>query len=132
MLKIIVVGKAGEFSSLVDGYMQRLRKSELVEVRDNNEILPKIKDEFVIVCDEKGKQMGSGEFAELLKEKENNGIKVVFVVGEAHGLSSEVRERADLLLSFSKMTFTYQMSRLVLLEQIYRAFCANKGIDYQK
>lgn len=87
-------------------------------------------DEYVIALDEKGKEMTSTEFAELLRSQEEMGISVCFVIGGAFGLSDSVKSRANIKLSFSKMTFTHQMIRLFLLEQIWRGICIIQGKEY--
>jgi len=81
---------------------------------------------------ENGKDISSRKFAELLKEKEISGKNICFVIGGAYGLGENILERANLKLSLSKVTFPYKLARLILLEQIYRAYCTNKGINYQK
>ncbi len=81
------------------------------------------KDDFVLVLDVAGKMLSSEELASLLEQKGLAGqSNIALLIGGAYGLSERVRERADLRLSFSRMTFTHQMIRLLLVEQIYRAF----------
>lgn len=80
-------------------------------------------DDFVIVLDVTGKMLASEDLAELLQEKALQGkSNISIVIGGAYGLSDEVKNKADFCLSFSKLTFTHQMIRLLLFEQIYRAF----------
>jgi 23S rRNA (pseudouridine1915-N3)-methyltransferase len=86
--------------------------------------------EFLIVLDEHGKEFSSVEFSKMLKEKNEEGINLCFVIGGPFGLSKEVKQRAGLILSMSKMTLTHQMIRLLLLEQLYRGFCIWKGKEY--
>jgi len=94
-------------------------------------ILKTIKeDEFVFVLDEGGRQYGSVEFAELISEKKDLGTTITFVIGGPFGLDMDVKKRADVLFSMSKMTFTHQMIRLFLLEQIYRGLCIIHGKEY--
>lgn len=86
---------------------------------------------FVIALDEKGTGVSSKDFAKMLEEKKDLGVgEIIFVIGGAYGLSDGVRKRADKILSFSKMTFTHQMIRVILLEQIYRAFTIIVGKEY--
>jgi len=85
---------------------------------------------FVVALDETGREKSSAEFAEFLKGFEDRGEAVIFVIGGPYGLSKEVKERADLTLSLSRMTFTHQMVRLFLLEQIYRGICIIHGKEY--
>ncbi len=87
-------------------------------------------DSFVVVLDERGKEFNSKEFGMLLGKQKDSGVKITFVIGGPFGLSDEVKRRANLLLAFSKMTFTHQMIRLFLLEQIYRGFAIIHNREY--
>ncbi len=85
----------------------------------------------LIVLDVYGKNMSSEELAADIDKLGLEGkSNITFLIGGAFGLSKEVRQAADELLSFSKMTFTHQMVRLLLVEQIYRAFKINRGEKY--
>ena len=80
-------------------------------------------DKFVVLFDEKGKEYSSEEFAVFLNKRMLSGIKnLVFVVGGPYGFSQKVYDRADMKLSLSQLTFSHQMVRLIIVEQIYRAF----------
>lgn len=97
------------------------------------EILAKIgenPDDFIIVLDEHGKEFSSVDFSKMIGENKNRGGSLTFVIGGPYGLSAEVKKRASLLFSLSKLTFTHQMIRLFLLEQIYRGFCILSGKEY--
>ena len=86
---------------------------------------------YLIVLDVYGKNLSSEELAAKIDSLALNGKShITFLIGGAFGLSQEVRQAADLLLSFSNMTFTHQMVRLLLVEQIYRAFKINRGEKY--
>ena len=86
---------------------------------------------FLIVLDVKGKLLSSEALAKELAGLALQGRSdLTFLIGGAFGLSQAVRERADLRISFSPMTFTHQMVRLLLYEQIYRAFKINRGEKY--
>ena len=86
---------------------------------------------YLIVLDVYGKNLSSEELAAKIDELALAGKShITFLIGGAFGLSQEVRQAADLLLSFSNMTFTHQMVRLLLVEQIYRAFKINRGEKY--
>lgn len=88
---------------------------------------------YVIALDVKGKSLSSEGLAERLSELALGGkSEVVLIIGGSLGLSQEVLERADLRLSFSAMTFPHQMMRVILLEQIYRAFKINRNETYHK
>lgn len=94
----------------------RQRESERIE-----KILPK--NGKLILLDEAGEQFTSPVFAELLgRYRDNSTPEILFAIGGAYGFSSELRSRADKLISLSKMTFTHQMIRPFFLEQLYRAF----------
>ena len=86
---------------------------------------------YLIVLDVYGKNLSSEELAVKIDSLALNGKShITFLIGGAFGLSQEVRQAADLLLSFSNMTFTHQMVRLLLVEQIYRSFKINRGEKY--
>ena len=88
---------------------------------------------FKVVLDSRGRQFTSEKMADLLERWEQQGIKQVsFLIGGALGLSAEVVQEADLLFSLSKMTFTHDMTRLILMEQLYRAFTIKAGEKYHK
>lgn len=86
---------------------------------------------YVILLDVIGKQLSSPDLAAKLDELALAGNShITFVIGSAFGYTDALRKRADLALSFSKMTFTHQMIRLLLIEQIYRAFKISRGEKY--
>ena len=97
-------------------------------------ILSKMKpDSFVITLEICGKSLSSEEFAQKLKEISQIGHnEIVFVIGGANGLDPSVSSRADFKLSFSKMTFTHQFARVLLYEQVYRAFKINNNEAYHR
>ncbi len=83
-----------------------------------------------IVLDEKGKSMNSVQFAHFLQEYDQNGAPVQFVIGGAMGLSASTKTKATHLLRLSDLTLPHQLARVVLLEQLYRAFSIMKGKKY--
>jgi 23S rRNA (pseudouridine1915-N3)-methyltransferase len=88
---------------------------------------------YRITLDSRGKQLSSEEFASLLMELENRAVKTVsFIIGGPLGLAEEQLYKADLVLSLSAMTYTHDMTRLILLEQIYRAYTIKAGTSYHK
>lgn len=88
---------------------------------------------YVICLGDKGKEMTSKEFARFLGGREGEpGRPPVFVVGGFLGLADRIVEKADLVLSLSRLTFSHELSRVVLLEQVYRALAINKGRPYAK
>lgn len=154
-IKIIALGKIKEkfLKDGIDEFLKRLTPYasveivELtpVEIRDDNltqkvleqegeKILANIKnDSFVITMEILGKQLSSEDFAQKINEISMSGIsELVFVIGSSCGLSPIVSNRANFKLSFSKMTFLHQFARLLLVEQIYRAFKILKGETYHK
>ncbi len=109
-------------------YKERDRQKE----KEGESILKHIKtDDVVFLLDEKGDNPTSRDFAQFFQKKMNAGTKqMVLVIGGAFGFSKEVYDRSNGLLSFSKMTFSHEMIRLFMLEQIYRAFTILKGESY--
>jgi 23S rRNA (pseudouridine1915-N3)-methyltransferase len=87
-------------------------------------------NDIIISLDEKGKDLSSIEFSNMLQKFKNSGENLTFVIGGPYGLSDEVRKNSNTILSFSRLTFTHQMIRLLLLEQIYRGFCIMTGKEY--
>lgn len=151
MLKIrfVWVGKTRNknWKALQDDYLKRLShfaRCEIVEVKDaagpaateieGNDLLAKVNQTpFVILLDVSGRTLSSRELAAELEKWRNSGLReIAFVIGGAQGASPQVAERADLKLSLSFLTFTHEMTRVVLIEQIYRAFTIIKGFPYQK
>ncbi len=102
--------------------------------KEGEKILARIPQNASVValCIE-GKQWSSEELAAFVNRQPNQGIShIVFMIGGSYGLSPAVKARADVKLSFSKMTFPHQLFRVLLTEQIYRAFQINKGSPYHK
>jgi 23S rRNA (pseudouridine1915-N3)-methyltransferase len=107
---------------------------ELIKTTEGERLLAKItSDTYVIALAIDGKSLTSEQFAEELDKLATYGkSKVAFVIGGSNGLSEDVLRRADLKLSFSSFTFPHQLMRLILIEQIYRAFKINRGEPYHK
>lgn len=84
----------------------------------------------LVLCDERGKEMRSMEFAKWLEGLQTRARRLVMVIGGPYGFSEAVYKRADCMVSLSRMTFSHQMVRLVLAEQIYRACTIIKGEPY--
>ena len=115
---------------------ESLSEKEMIMIKDKegDKILAKIKDNsYVIALAIEGKMLSSEELAEKIN---NLGItgksNIAFVIGGSLGLSDSVLKRADYKLSFSKMTFPHQLMKLILLEQIYRAYRITTGAPYHK
>lgn len=127
-LQLIEVADEKAPESLSDADM------ELVKKKEADRILAKVSpDAHVIALAIEGKMKTSEEFAASLESLATYGkSKVVFVIGGSLGLHSSVLQRADELLSFSKMTFPHQLMKLILLEQVYRGFRIVRGEPYHK
>jgi len=95
-------------------------------------ILKRLKaGDAIILLDERGKQLSSVEFSQSLSKRMSSGLKrLCFVIGGPYGFSREVYDRADGMLSLSRMTFTHEMVRLFFIEQIYRAMTIQRGEPY--
>ncbi len=154
-VKILWVGKTknSPIRSLTEDYLGRVRRMvsvEIVEIRDrakarnlgknervaaeDAEILRRLTgQDRVIVLDESGNQLSSAEFAGWFGDEQNRGTKqVAFVIGGPEGTGRAVSGRADLKLSLGMMTWTHEMCRVLLLEQIYRACCILRNIPYHR
>lgn len=143
------VGKTKDknWRALQTEYLSRLLhfvKCEITEVKDalphetkeieGNRILEKVNhSSFVCLLDVKGRSISSPELAKEIEKWQNRGLKeITFIIGGAEGVSSEVVERADFSLSLSFLTFTHEAARVILLEQLYRAYTIIRGFPYQK
>lgn len=143
--RFLWVGKTKDknWRALQEEYFARLShfaRCEIVELKDSGKeiegklILDKLNQStFVCLLDVKGRSISSHDLAANLENWQNRGLKeVTFIIGGAEGVASEVVERADNSLSLSFLTFTHEMARVVMLEQLYRAFTIIKGFPYQK
>lgn len=154
-IKIIALGKIKEkfLKDGIDEFLKRLMpyasveiiEIPAIEIKDENLTAKVLKDEgqkilshikpqsFVITMEIKGRMLSSEEFAGKIVELTNEGIsEIIFVIGSSCGISPIVSERANFKLSMSKMTFLHQFARLILIEQIYRAFKIIKHETYHK
>ena len=109
-------------------------REEQIKSREASRVLGKVKDgDYLIVLDVKGAKKSSEEFAEVLKNCMISGnSSITFVIGGSLGLAPELIRKANVRLSLSDMTFPHQLTRLILLEQIYRAFKIINGEPYHK
>lgn len=140
MIKIIAGGKKNTDWVLeaVAEYEKRLRKPfdvswNFLEEEKLEKYLsswPFSGKEFVIVCDERGVNLSSPEFSEKLVSAFASGREVVILIGGAYGFSDAVRERADLVWSFSRLVFPHRLCRVMVAEQIYRASQIASGGPY--
>ena len=156
-IKIYAIGKIKDFYKTgCDEYLKRINpycKIEVIELKDepiserpSEAEITKAKDiegdrvlkilkpsEYLIGLDLNKKELDSVAFSEyLMKKIEDNGSQVSFVIGGSYGLSDKLKERVSDSLSLSKFTFLHQMTRLILLEQIYRAFKIINNETYHK
>ncbi len=111
-----------------------LKNENLVKKTEANSIREKIQgNEFIVALERKGRQMGSEKLAAFFHRKMLHSIgTITFVIGGPSGLSDDFLQQSDMLLSLSKMTFPHEMTRVILLEQIYRAFTILRGEKYHK
>ena len=157
-ITVLAVGKIKEkyFTGAVEEYAKRLSRFcrlELVEVADEKtpdgagraqELQIRIKEgerilqklpgsSFVVALAIDGRMLDSVELSRQMERWNVNGIShITFVIGGSLGLSPQVLERADMKLSFSKMTFPHQLMRVILLEQVYRSYMIRSGAHYHK
>lgn len=155
-IKIYAIGKIKEkyLNDGINEYLKRLKpytKIEIIELKDEpcddttssilkakniegERVLKLLRsDEYLIALDLGKKQFKSEEFAKYLTEKFiKGGSNISFVIGGSYGLSDALKNRANDSISLSEMTFLHQMTRLILVEQIYRAFKINNNEVYQK
>lgn len=150
MIKIITVGKIKEkyLIDAINEYLKRLSKYtkiNLIEVPDENfditktletekkSILKYVSEkDYIITMEIEGKELSSIEFAKKIDEIQINNSNICFIIGGSYGLSDEIKKMSNFKLSFSKMTFPHQLFRLILLEQIYRAYKINNNESYHK
>ena len=141
-LRIAWIGKTKEpaIRELTAEYLKRLSRYAQVESHElpDEAALLKLTEKSAgrtrpafILLDQRGRQFSSEEFAELLRDQQDRGTQyVLFGVGPADGFTQEARQAADLVLSFGKITLAHELARVVLLEQLYRAFTILKGHPY--
>jgi 23S rRNA (pseudouridine1915-N3)-methyltransferase len=109
-----------------------IQDSRILMEKEAEQFLKFIKDEdFLVLCDERGRLLTSVEMAEMISKKMTDSTKrMIFLVGGAFGVSDAIRKRSNFILSLSKMTFSHQMIRLFLTEQVYRAYTIIKNEKY--
>lgn len=137
-LRILSVGKTKEdwLEIAIAEYLKRLQSSTVIEfvfVKNDEQLEALVEKEEAVVClDSTGQMMTSEKFSSfLIKQLETNGSRLAFVIGGAEGLPPNLKKKYP-LISFSPMTFTHQIIRLILVEQIYRAIEIDKGSRYHK
>jgi len=141
-LQLLMIGKSrrAEMCAILDDYVNRIRHScplEIVEVRDDNAALKKLeaadRAATAILLDAGGRAMDSKGLAKWLGDLRDRGARqVIFVCGNADGFSGSLRGRVPQKLSLSAMTLSHELARIVLAEQLYRAFAILSGSPYPK
>ena len=154
-IKVIVIGKTKEgwikegilhYQKLLKKYVQlemlEIKEEKITKSRESQTILDREAEKILrymekpslcIALDVRGKNLSSESFAKLLEKNLSRGYgEFSFILGGALGLSRKVLDACPIKLSLSQMTFTHEMSRIILLEQIYRAFSILKGTKYHK
>lgn len=150
-LKLISVAKKSDnaYTELCNEYWKRLQNYGVkceVKVLENKTVTQNINhnkesengliikelgaNDFVVALDETGQQFNSIAFANMLQTTMNKTSKITFVIGGAYGLNEEIRKRANAVISLSALTFPHQMVRLILAEQLYRAFSILRNEKY--
>ena len=140
MIKIISGGKknAPEYEVLIGEYQKRCKKPfdfsfEFHEEEKLAKLLEKwdfASRDFIILADERGKNLSSPEFSKLLEKNFNSSKNIIIIIGGAYGVSEETRKKADFIWSFSNLVFPHQLARLIVSEQIYRAQEISRGGNY--
>lgn len=153
-LSFVWVGKtrSAPIRSLLDDYLERLAKFAPVSVTvareasnstadpghilqaEAEQLMAGIKEGgVVVVLDERGRQMSSQELADYVEKQMQSGVKQIsFLVGGHAGVHASVKERANLKLSLGRMTLTHEMARVLLTEQVYRAFTIIRNLPYKQ
>ena len=139
----VVVGKIKEsfYREAVAEYVKRISRFAKVEIKElpegvnpeaeADEILRAVKG-YTIALAVEGEKLSSEKLATKLKKLTDAGKEITFIIGSSCGLSDKVKQAADYKLSFSDMTFPHQLMRVILAEQVYRAFMINAGSTYHK
>lgn len=151
MIKIITVGSLKEryLKEAIEEYQKRIKKYtdiEIIEVKDEG-LLPSMQamekesekiekhiseKEYIITLEIEGKQFTSEEFSRKIEDIQMINSNITFIIGGSYGIDQSIKEKAKTHLSFSKMTFPHQLFRVLLLEQIYRAFKIMNNESYHK
>lgn len=151
MIKILTVGQIKEkyLKDAIEEYKKRISKYtniQIIEVKDEGLVEEqkaiKLEEEkltkyisdkdYIITLEIEGKQYTSPEFAKKIDQILIENSNLVFIIGGSYGLSNEIKNKSKMHLSFSQMTFPHQLFRVLLLEQIYRAYKINNNESYHK
>ncbi len=144
MISILSIGRNKMFKPQEIEYLSRINRfvrAEVVEVKEDKSqreeevirkegaaLLARIKDKKFFALDQKGISMTTESFAQLI----HGCNDLILVIGGANGLSDEVKKRAEKTISLSAMTFTHEIARILILEQVYRALTIERGMKYHK
>ena len=140
-LRLLMLGKTRlpEMRAILDDYAKRIGRScpiEITEVRDGDAALKKLDADraaTVVLLDAAGKTLDSNALAKWLGELRDRGAReLIFLCGDADGFPDALRQRAHQKLSLSSMTFSHELARVMLVEQLYRAFAILSGSPYPK
>jgi 23S rRNA (pseudouridine1915-N3)-methyltransferase len=140
-IRLLMIGKTRrpEMRAILDDYVKRIGRScpiEVTEVRDGVAAIKKLDADRaanVVLLDAAGKNLDSNAVAKWLGELRDRGTReLIFLCGDAEGFPDDLRRRAHLKLSLSAMTFSHELARVMLAEQLYRAFAILSGSPYPK
>ena len=140
-IRLLMLGKTrrAEVRAVIDDYVKRVSRScaiEIVEVRDGEAAIKKLDADraaTAVLLDASGKSWSSEGFAKWLGELRDRGTReIIFVCGDADGFPEEMRERVAQKISLSAMTYSHELARAMLAEQLYRAFAILSGSPYPR
>ena len=120
----------------INEYSKRIKyfvNFKFIEVKSLKlEHIKKFKNKFIFALDEDGELLNSLEFANKIRDFMEDNLDIVFIVGDANGLPSDVIKNSNMVLSLSKLTLPHLLARVVLIEQLYRSFSIINNITYHK
>jgi 23S rRNA (pseudouridine1915-N3)-methyltransferase len=140
-IRLLMLGKTrrAELRAVIDDYVQRISRHapiEVTEVRDGEAVIKKLDADraaTAVLLDALGKNLDSKAFARWLGELRDRGTReIIFVCGDADGFPAAVRERVPRKTSLSSLTYSHELARVMLAEQLYRAFAILSGSPYPK
>jgi 23S rRNA (pseudouridine1915-N3)-methyltransferase len=140
-IRLLMLGKTrrAEMRAVIDDYVKRVSRQssiEVTEVRDGDAAIKKLDADraaTAVLLDAAGKNLDSDAFAKWLGELRDRGTReIIFVCGDADGFPTALRERVPQKISLSAMTYSHELARAMLAEQLYRAFAILSGSPYPK
>lgn len=134
MITILALGKIKQsfVQHGMNEFLKRLQQYTKVEYIEKNNVNIEKLNGYIIALDEHGQQFASAEFAQLIKKTTLENKNLIFIIGEAEGLSEEILKKCSKTISLSTMTFPTQLVRLIFAEQLYRAFTIINNEPYHK